>query len=441
MSNVNLEQIKPRLRKYVDRNSNTYNIEWDPQISEKLLIDPFDKSHEGRRRTAHYFLLVASITETQLIGRAENSRALMIHFHDKMNNDLFKAQNASLFKEHITGSPFYVDLGPEKDYIPEVLVSVNQFVHDIAEEDLIRFTEKYTKPTEVVEEIAQHVKRMDGLYREKPWMYLRWMTRPDPDLGIFHFSTADLLVPVTSYLRDVAHCLMLCPESDSEFLENIENRAKARESITSFARELFPEDPTKVDYPLYLLGRWLRGRQLSLQLLRGYLDFFEDLYDKTHTVPVTYDIVSRRMSSFEENVRAELQKTQLVFYYESHKFNLPGGITYLPDFVLPKCKRKGKTVLLEPHGIWSYPKRRIANIGGRRMTFQAYGTEKDTSETRFTEKIRLFRETYGRDFYLILLVPARVKERIESLYPHSFDEIYVGTDIPKLLYELKQHTN
>ena len=438
---MSLEKIEPMLRKYVDRNSNTYNIEWDPEISERLLIDPFDKSHEGRRRTAHYFLLVASITETQLIGRAENSRALMIHFHKQMNNDLFEALNTSQFQEHITGSPFYDDLGPEKDRIPEFLVSVNQFVHDIAEEDLIQFTEKFTKPTEVVEKIAQHIQRMNGLYLEKPWMYIRWMTRPHPDLGIFHFSTADLLVPVTSYTRDVAYGLGLCPESNSEWWNNIENRAIARESITSFARELFPEDPTKVNYPFYLLGRWLRGRQLSLQLLRSYLNFFEDLYDKTHTVPVTYDIVSRRMSTFEENVRTELQKTQLLFYYESHRFNLPGGITYLPDFVLPECKIKGKAVLLEPHGIWSYPQRRIANIGGRKMTFQAYGTEKDTSETRFTEKIRLFRETYGRDFHLILLVPARVKERVESLYPHSFDEIYVGTDIPKLLYELKQHTN
>jgi hypothetical protein len=268
-------------------------------------------------------------------------------------------------------------------------------------------------------------------------MYLQWMTRPYPDLGILqHFSIKDLYVPVTSYIRDVAYCLGLCEESNSKEWDVLENRDKARESVTTFAKELFPEDPSKVNYPFYLLGRWIRGKKLSLQLLHDYLHFFEELYNKTHTVPVTYDIVSRNMSSFEENVKAELQKTRLMFYFESLRFNLPGRITYLPDFVLPGPKIGGKTVLLEPHGVWSYPQVRTFKIGGRVMKVQAYGADIDRTELLFTQKLRLFRETFGRDFYLILLVPARVIDRVKLLYRESYDEVYEGADIPELLYRL-----
>ncbi|NIN51785.1 MAG: hypothetical protein GTO23_01240, partial [Nitrososphaeria archaeon] len=66
--------VKSLLIDYVNRNSNVYNLEWDPRLSEKLLLDPYGKSYEEKKRIAHYFLLVASITETELIGRAENSR-------------------------------------------------------------------------------------------------------------------------------------------------------------------------------------------------------------------------------------------------------------------------------------------------------------------------------------------------------------------------------
>jgi len=71
------------------------------------------------------------------------------------------------------------------------------------------------------------------------------------------------------------------------------------------------------------------------------------------------------------------------------------------------------------------------------MTIQAYGREKNSHEAQFAEKLRLFRETFGRDYHLILLVPARVKERVKLWYPESHDEIYEGTDIPELLYKLK----
>ena len=431
--------VKSLLIDYVNRNSNVYNLEWDPRLSEKLLFDPFGKSYEEKKRIAHYFLLVASITETELIGRAENSRALTIHTHRLLGDDIFREDTMRNFQNVVQDSPYYEDLGPSKEKIPEILASINVFVNTIANGDLIQYARKFPKPKDMVEDIARNVDRMDGRFIEKPWMYLQWMTRPFPDLGIFeNYSPRDLYVPMTSYIRDVGCCLGICPRHDDEWWNDLDNTAQAREDITGFARQLFPEDPTKIDYPFYLLGRWIRGKQPSLSLLKEYLGFFQELYQKTRTVPITYDAVSREISNFEENVKAELVKTKILFYYESHRFHLPGGLTYLPDFVLPNCRVKGKTVLLEPHGIWSTPQRRNIRIGDRTMTVQAYGREKNSHEAQFAEKLRLFRETFGRDYHLILLVPARVKERVKLWYPESHDEIYEGTDIPELLYKLKR---
>ena len=89
------------------------------------------------------------------------------------------------------------------------------------------------------------------------------------------------------------------------------------------------------------------------------------------------------MSTFEESLKAELEKTRLLFQFESLRFHLPGGITYRPDFVLQDCSIKGRTVLLEPHGIWELPEKRVVNIGGQRFRVQAYGDKPDPSEVQF----------------------------------------------------------
>jgi hypothetical protein len=431
--------VKSLLIGYVNRNSNVYNLEWDPRLSEKLLLDPFGKSYEEKKRIAHYFLLVASITETELIGRTENSRALMIHIHKTLGDEIYSQDEACNLRHVVRGSTYYEDLGQSKEIIAETLASINLYVNQIAKGDLISYARKFTKPKEMVKDIARNVDRMDGRFVEKPWMYLRWTTRSHPDLRIFeNFSPRDLYMPMTSYIRDIGCCLRLCPEHDDEWWNDLDNTERGREDMTRFARQLFPEDPAKVDYPFYLLGRWIRGKKLCLRLLEEYLGFFEELYQTTGTVPITYDIVSRETSKFEENVKAELVKTKILFYYESHRFHLPNGITYLPDFVLPNCRIKGKTVLLEPHGIWSIPQRRKISIGNRTITIQAYGRENNSHEYQFAKKLQLFRETFGRDYHLILLVPARVKERVKLWYPESHDEIIEGTDIPELLYKLKQ---
>jgi hypothetical protein len=423
---------------FINLNSKAVNLEWDPRLSEKLLFNPYSKSPEIQERIAHYFLMVSSITESNLIGRAENARALMIHFNKVCINDLYDVSETDTFQDILETYPFYNELGPERSSIPEVLVSVNEYVRDSGDGHFLDYICRFASPQELVEDIARKVERMNEIHVEKAWLYVLWCSRPYPDLGLFnHFSLEDMKLPLTSYTSDVARCLGFCPYDGLDWRLDVGRREEVREKLTGFCIDLVPDDPGVFAYPFYYLGRWIREKNLSLGLLRRYLEFFNILHQQTGSLPVTYDIVSREMSSFEKRVRGELEKTRLMFQFESLRFNLPGGITYRPDFVLPECKIKGRTVLLEPHGIWGLPENRVVNIGGRKIRVQAYSDKPDPSEVRFTNKIRSFRETFGNDYYLILIVPSRFVDRVKMQYPAIFDELYVGTDIPELLYKLQ----
>ena len=414
------------------------NLEWDSRLSEKLLFNPYNKSPTIQERIAHYFLLVSSITESDLIGRAENARALMIHINKVCINTLYSESDAEVFRDILETYPFYNELGPDRSSIPEVLVSVNEYISDICNGNLFDYASQFSSPQELVDDISRKVERMNGIHIEKSWLYVLWCSRPYSDLGLFtHFSLGDLKLPLTSYTSDVARCLGFCPYDGLDWRLDVVRREEVREEFTAFCRGLVPDDPGVFAYPFYYLGRWIRGKNLSLDLLRRYLEFFNKLHQQTGNLPVTFDIVSREMSTFEESLRAELEKTRLMFQYESLRFHLPGGITYRPDFVLPECKIKGRTVLLEPHGIWGLPENRVVNIGGQKISVQAYSDKPDPSEDRFTNKMRSFRELFGIDYYLVLIVPSRFVDHVEMRYPAIFDELYVGADIPELLYKLQ----
>lgn len=442
---VSLEKIKPILIDYVNKNSQVQGLQWDQQLrSERLPFDPYAKGYEARKRNAHYFLLVAAITETELVGRAENSRSLMIHIHRFLGDECFKEDRVENLREIVQKSGFYSRLGTSKRQIPRLLASANRFVHAVAAGDLIEYARRFTEPEAMVTEIGDILERMGGQYIEKAWIYMRWMTRPYPDLRIFkNFSPRDLYIPLTSCIRDVAYCLGKCSEPRADLWSDPDRVEQERRRFTEFARELFPEDPLKVDYPFYMLGRWIRGEQLSLQLLMDYLQFWERVFDKIQRPPVAFDTASREESTFEQNVRAELDKLQFLFSFEPLNLNLPGdgALRYTPDFVLPKCKMNGKTVILEPHGFWTHRKKRLVKIGHRRFPIWVRPSRLDADELKFVNKLKKVRETWGGRYHIILIVPSEVKDRVENDYPDVFDEICDGEDVPKLLYNLKKHCN
>ena len=68
------------------------------------------------------------------------------------------------------------------------------------------------------------------------------MVRSNPDLHIFNnFSSKDLQVPLTSFVRNVGCCLGLCDgQPDGNNSQKIDYE---RKQLTSFTADLFPQDP------------------------------------------------------------------------------------------------------------------------------------------------------------------------------------------------------
>jgi hypothetical protein len=342
----------------------------------RLLFNPYTEDMQQRKKTAHYFLLAASLLEDEMLGFLENSRRILIFLHEKLGNRLFEIRKPHLFEEELLKSGFYADLGKRKYAIPEVLASVNEFVKTTAREDLLEFSHRFGHPRDFVEEIARNTRRMDDPYKDKAWTYMRWMVRLKPDLGIFtNFSPEHLQVPLTKENANVAASLNVIGSAGPYLWNDRNTAARARERVTRFARQLFPKDPAKVDYPFFLLGRWLKQKSLNRGTLREALEFFDRMHKVTGQPHAYYQKLGRYKSGWEKKTAITLSKMGISYSYEAISFPLPGD-TYTPDFILDKSV-DGRRIVLEPH---------------YEMT------------PRQVRKYSLFKRTYGHEFLLILIL-------------------------------------
>ncbi|MBS7637118.1 DUF2400 family protein [Candidatus Bathyarchaeota archaeon] len=149
------------------------------------------------------------------------------------------------------------NLGIECYKIPYYIRKVNCFVKEVGG-DLYRWGRKYRNVKELIDLIAGKcdLGRLNSA-RKRVCMYLRWMVRPKPDLRLWdHLSPRDLYIPLDRNVGYVLSKLGVLSEGELNYLQ-----WKHVVKATNFAKELFPEDPAKVDYPFFLLGRWLKGRQ------------------------------------------------------------------------------------------------------------------------------------------------------------------------------------
>ncbi len=371
------DELHSLLARFVRTNVNVADIQWDRRMSPRLLFNPYSKEYEDKIKAAHYFLLAASILEDQAVGFSENARNLMINLHEKFGTPrLFEITKPHLFGEEIVKYGFYNYLGVRKDTIPETLASVNNFVKVKAEKDLIRYSQKFARPKDFVEELSRNVERMRGPFKDKAWTYMRWMVRPEPDLEIFkNYSPEDLLVPLTRENANVAISLGLI-NATAPYIWKDENAAmKAQIRITEYAKRIFPRDPAKVDYPFFLLGRWLKRKNLNRSTLKEGLQFFEQIQKVTGQPQAYYQKLSRYKSGWEKETARMLMRMHIPYGYETITFPLPGD-KYTPDFILDK-EINGRKIILEPH----YDM-----------------TAKQSS------KYSLFKQTYGHKFMLILLL-------------------------------------
>jgi hypothetical protein len=368
-------ELPSLLVKFVDMNSDVVDVQWDRRMSPRLLLNPYSENYEEKKMVAHYFLLASSILEDEVVGFPENARMLLIHLHKALGNRLFEITKPHLFEEKILTCRFYGTLGPYKGVISQILTSVNKFVKTKAEKDLIKYSQKFSKPKDFVEDLAKSIERMNVPHKDKAWVYMRWMVRPHPDLKIFkHFFPEDLYVPLTKNNANVAASLGLI-NSAKPFLWKNENAIKARERITRFAKQIYPKDPAKVDYPFFLLGRWLKQKPLNKNTLKEALQFFEHIHGVTGQPHAYYQSMGRYKSGWEIKTAITLSRMKISFGYEPIDFPLPGD-NYIPDFILDKSIH-GRRIVLEPH----------------------YAMSKKQAR-----KYSLFKQIYGHDFFLILLL-------------------------------------
>ena len=378
------DEILSLIEEFVNKNSNVVDVQWDRRMSPRLLFNPYSEKYEERKIVAHYFLLAASILDDTVVGYPENARMLMVYLHEAFGSNLFEIKKAHLFEEEIIKADFYHDLGPNKKAASEILAQVNIFVRLTAERNILKYAQKFTKPKDFIEDMAKNLNAISGPHKDRAWIYMRWMVRPQPDLQIYdHLLPEDLYVPLTKENANVAASLGIIKSASPSIWRDEQTAAEARQKLTDFARRLFPQDPAKVDYPFFLLGRWLKQKTLNRYTLKTALDFLDRMQKITGQSQAYYQKMSRYKSGWEKKTALTLLRLHIPYGYETISFPLPNEV-YTPDFILEKTIQ-GRKIILEPH------------------------FEMTKKQAR---KYALFKRTYGHKFILILLL----KNDLISMY-------------------------
>ena len=421
------QDLRDLIVDFVKTYSSVADLELDLHLHPQPSFMPLT-SDAAKKEAAHYFLLAAALSDYQLTGNPRNIQLLLSYLSEVFGRKLYIITDPLEFKREVDKFERKIEkldhLGKEKAEIPEVLCSVNQFVFQKAQGDLIDYTTKISykgrKPKDFVETLSYSVKRMNKQHKSKSWLYLRWMVRGSPDLGLFKFDPKDLMVSLTTPKFRVYVALGLSDDENLPFKLNSKNKPDSwwentaefdadAEKLTQFACSLFPDDPAKIDFPFFILGTWLEYSDLTPISLERSLRFFiqknQELLGpimRYLTVVYHYNRIGERIEPgaftlMEKDVYDFLKDKQVLFYYEFMEFYLSQpnpdiSLTYKPDFLLPQLTYNGKKVLLEPHGI-------------------------KTSLPEFLNKLIFFRQQYGDYFCLILIVPDELIGTIDLLDP------------------------
>ena len=276
------DEVLSLIVEFINKNSDVADVQWDRRMSPRLLFNPYSEKYEERKIAAHYFLLAASILDDTIVRYPENARMLLVYLHTAFGNSFFEIKKAHLFEEEIVKANFYNDLGPNKKAASENLAAVNLFVRNNAERNLLKYTQKFTKPKDFIDDLAKNSPALGGPHSDRAWIYMRWMVRAEPDLQIYdHLLPEDLYVPLTKENANVAASLGIIPYSSPSLWRDEQTARNARHKLTAFAKRLFPHDPAKVDYPFFLLGRWLKQKPLNRYTLKSALDFLDQMQKVT----------------------------------------------------------------------------------------------------------------------------------------------------------------
>jgi len=172
MNYINLKNLKDKdLKDFIEKCSQIPDLQFDSEIDPPLPINPYSKNLEDKIKIAHYFLIVASIDEGNLVGRAENARILVVRLYKLLKDNLFSITNVNYLKKIFTDCLQNLSLSRLKDRIPEIIVSVNQFVINKGGDNLIKFAQQFETPKDFVKVLANNIVRMgkSSEVRKKAW--------------------------------------------------------------------------------------------------------------------------------------------------------------------------------------------------------------------------------------------------------------------------------
>jgi len=247
LSSARLDRIKA----YVSALSDVVDLQFrEDESLPKLPVDVRSVDKAESSRLAHYLLLVASIDQGRLVGAAENARSIVCHLFKHFGDEVFGIEDVSRIR-----SAFPILPNPR---IASILVSVNRFVERVAEGDLyswgLRIASQGMRPLHVAEHLASSIEWMGKDWsttaRKKVWMYMRWMVRPYPDIGLWQgLGKSELYLPLDSNAGGFFERIGVLPKKTQLYSK------KQVVEITMYVKgKLFPDDPARIDYPAFIFG-------------------------------------------------------------------------------------------------------------------------------------------------------------------------------------------
>ena len=156
---------------------------------------PYDlDSHEG----ISYLLLVASINQST---SAEHVRDLMRALYDSLGDDLLRLHDIQLENYQSVLDQFKGSNCKIWSSVPKILSSASKLIEKTKEHGGFVERGKAQKSTlQAANRLANNIYYMGkrpGGARKKVWMFLRWMVRPSPDVGIWStLDASELRVPL-----------------------------------------------------------------------------------------------------------------------------------------------------------------------------------------------------------------------------------------------------
>ena len=253
---IMVEPDDSRISEFIDKFKDLRDVQFS------TVPYPLD-SHEG----IAYLLMVASINQGIA---AERIRDLVRALYDLLGGSLLNIHQVPvsdylhILQEYKQGWKIWQNL-------PDILCSVSRFA-EIAQKNggLVERGRAQADVHQAVEKISTKIffmgKDPNGA-KKKAWMFMRWMVRPFPDIGVWNppLRKDELKIPL-DVNTGKAFLELLKVKSFQERKKELKldfdfddgalaSTKKNVDNVTEIAKWIDSEDPSRLDYPFFCFGR------------------------------------------------------------------------------------------------------------------------------------------------------------------------------------------